>query len=446
VRKTPLESWIADKIGKRGGGALTENDIHQYQFERLRETLEYVTEKSPFYRRSLGGFARKELLDFDDMARLPFTTAQDLRDNGPQFLCVSQSEIVRVITPRIPGATEQPIRIYLTHDDLESTIEFFQHGMTSLVEPGQKALILMQGAKPWSVGDLLERALARTNVQGIVHGAVEDPSTAISEIVERRIDCLVGIPIEVLSIARHPEAQEIPPGQIKSILLSADCRISTYIPVAIVEELQSVWGCAVFNHYGTSEMGFGGGVECKAHSGCHLREADLYFEIVDPDSGLPVPPGELGEVVVTTLTRKGMPLVRYRTSDLARFLAEPCQCGTVLATLERVRGRLHEVARLQTGEWTGIADFDEAFFPIFGNIDYTVSMSTESDVGQMDILIDSGPRRHVAMAAITAAALSVPAVRRAVEQGRLIVESVDSGEANRITTGVVKRTFVRQSQ
>lgn len=443
MRKTPLESWIAEKIVSRG--PLTENAIRQYQLDRLRETLEYVSEKSPFYRTKLGGFAGTEFRDVSDIARFPFTTPQDLRDNGPQFLCVSQGEIERVITPRIPGAKEQPIRTYLTHDDLESTIEFFHHGMTSLVDPGQKVLILMHGEKRGSVGDLLERALARTNVQGIVHGAVEDPSKVISEIVERKVDCLVGIPIEVLSIARHPNVQEIRPGQIKSVLLSADCRISTYIPAAIVEELQTVWGCAIFKHYGTSEMGFGGGVECEAHSGCHLREADLYFEIVDPDSGLTLPPGELGEVVVTTLRRKGMPLVRYRTGDLARFLAGPCPCGTVLPTLERVRGRLHEAVRLCTGEWTGIADFDDAFFPIFGIIDYTISMSMESDVDRMEILIDSGAGRHVDMTAVSAAALRVPAVRRAVEQGRLIVGSVDSGAVDRITTGVARRTIVRQS-
>ncbi len=336
MRKTPLESWIADKI-VGCGGYLTESHIRDYQLERLRETLDYVTEKSPFYRRSLGRFAAKNLSNLSELSRLPFTTAQDLRDHGPQFLCVSQSEIERVITPRIPGATEQPIRTCLTQDDLESTIEFFHHGMTSLVEPGQKALILMPGERPGSVGDLLRRALQRSNVQGIVHGVVEDPSKVVREIVRRRIDCLVGIPVEVLSIARHPDAQEIPPGRIQSVLLSADCRISTYIPSAIVEELRRVWGCAVFNHYGTSEMGFGGGVECEAHFGRHLREADMWFEIVDPDSGGPLPDGELGEVVFTTLTRKGMPLIRYRTSDLARFLTEPCPCGTVLRTLERSR-------------------------------------------------------------------------------------------------------------
>jgi phenylacetate-CoA ligase len=444
VRKSPLDSWITEKI-VGCDGCLTESHIREYQLERLKETVEYVIESSPFYRRTLKGLAAKDIRDLSELSRLPFTTAQDLRDNGPQFLCVSQSEIERVITPRIPGATEGPIRTCLTHDDLESTIEFFHHGMKSLVEPGQKALILMPGERPGSVGDLLRRALPRFNAQGIVYGLVEDPSKVIREIVSRRIDCLVGIPVEVLAIARQPDAVEIPPGQIKSVLLSADCRISTYIPSSIVEELRSVWGCAVFNHYGTSEMGFGGGVECDAHSGCHLREADLLFEIVDPDSGAPLPAGELGEVVFTTLTRKGMPLVRYRTGDLARFLSEPCPCGTTLRTMERSRGRLWEAVRLRDGAWASIADFDEAFFPVFGAIDYAITMSSESEADRMDILIEADTQTRLDSAAITAAALRAPSVRRAVEQGRLIVGSVASGAIGSTTTEVGKNTIVRRS-
>ncbi len=96
----------------------------------------------------------------------------------------------------------------------------------------------------------------------------------------------------------------------------------------------------MFNHYGMTEMGLGGGVDCRALTGYHLREADLYFEIVDPVDGRPLPDGEPGEVVFTTLTRRGMPLIRYRTGDLARFLPGSCPCGTVLRRLDHVQGRL----------------------------------------------------------------------------------------------------------
>ncbi len=127
-------------------------------------------------------------------------------------------------------------------------------------------------------------------------------------------DSLVGLPGQVLALVRHPAAIMLPPGRIRSVLLSAD-----YVPDAVVREIGRVWGCPVFNHYGMTEMGLGGGVDCRALTGYHLREADLYFEIVDPVDGRPLPEGESGEVVFTTLTRRGMPLIRYRTGRPGRF-------------------------------------------------------------------------------------------------------------------------------
>jgi phenylacetate-coenzyme A ligase PaaK-like adenylate-forming protein len=228
--------------------------------------------------------------------------------------------------------------LYFTGEDLELTIDFFSHGMSTFVEPGQKALILLPGQKAGSVGDLLARALKRIDVEGIAHGFVKDPLEAIREIAQRRVDCLIGLPSQMLSIARHGEASEIPPGQIKGVLLSPDaCMKSPNVSAAVSNELRRIWNCPVFHHYGTTEMGFGGGVECQACSGYHLREADLYFEIIDPDSGQPIPQGALGEIIVTTLTRKGMPLVRYRTGHLSRFFTEPCPCGTVLRRMGKVK-------------------------------------------------------------------------------------------------------------
>ena len=118
------------------------------------------------------------------------------------------------------------------------------------------------------------------------------------------------------------------------MLLSAD-----YVSPACRELLKESWGCAVFEHYGMTETGLGGAVSCEAHYGYHPREADLLFEIVDPATGRPLPPGERGELVFTTLTRRAMPLIRYRTGDFSRFFPEPCPCGTGLLTLDWVGDR-----------------------------------------------------------------------------------------------------------
>jgi phenylacetate-coenzyme A ligase PaaK-like adenylate-forming protein len=103
----------------------------------------------------------------------------------------------------------------------------------------------------------------------------------------------------------------------------------------------------------------GGAVECSARSGYHLREADLFFEIIHPDTGEPVRDGEYGEIVFSTLTRRGMPLIRYRTGDRSRFLTEPCPCGSVLKRMERIAGRINEALYLKDGSSFSIATLVE---------------------------------------------------------------------------------------
>lgn len=151
------------------------------------------------------------------------------------------------------------------------------------------------------------------------------------------------------------------------MLLSTD-----HVPSTIVKVIEDTWGCDVYNHYGMTEMGLGGGVDCRARNGYHVREADMLFEIVDPGSGRPVGQGEWGEVVFTALTRNAMPLIRYRTGDMSRLVPEPCPCGTVLNRLAHVDQRALGNIHLPGGGILRQKDFDEALFTIDGLADFKV--------------------------------------------------------------------------
>lgn len=199
-------------------------------------------------------------------------------------------------------------------------------------------------------------------------------------------------------------------------LLSTD-----YVSAAIVSELRRIWQCEVFEHYGMTEMGLGGGLECQAHQGYHLRENDLYFEVIDPVSARPLPDGEYGEVVFTTLTRQGMPLIRYRTGDISRFIPEPCPCGGSLRRLARVQNRLN--SRVVLGEHQAItmAELDEVLLALPAVADFTAEVVYDRPAKltvQVEIL--SGDITHSEQVILNSLRL-IPGVHMAERAGLLAI-------------------------
>ncbi|MBI5483452.1 MAG: phenylacetate--CoA ligase family protein [Deltaproteobacteria bacterium] len=435
MRKTPLESWIRDKIACNAGELLTRDRIEAYQLEKLRETVAYARRMSPFYRASLAGVDGRKLEDFRTFSEVPFTTSDDIRSDGLKMLCTSQDEIERVVTLQTSGTTGESKRLFFTAEDLELTVDFFRHGMATMVEPGATVIIFLPGERPDSVGDLLSRGLVRLGVKPVVRGPVRDLAAERAEILRHASPCLVGIPTQILALARGDAGKTIPSGWVKSVLLSTD-----YVPAAIEQELVRLWGCRVFTHYGMTETGLGGGVECEACDGYHLREADLYTEIIDPETGRPLPDGTPGEVVFTTLTRQGMPLLRYRTGDLARILPTPCLCGTVLKRLGRVQGRIAATLPLQQGFTIGMAALDEALFPIAGVLNFSAEVSENDGQDQLHICLQvcDGEEERVARM-IVATLFQNEALAPLFQQKVLTVGSVTFNREGWSSNGTVKR-------
>lgn len=388
-----LDAWVANRIGGDGRGPLSRSDLEGWQLSRLRETLERARARSVHYARSLEGVALPETLA--DLERLPFVTEQDLREHGQELLCVSQDEVARIITLASSGTTGQPKRLFFSQADLEATIDFFHHGMGDLVEPGQTTLVLLPGETPDSTGDLLRRGLERMDVRAVIHGLAPDPRAALDQAMAEGADCLVGFPVHILAMARlaELEGRDYAPA---SVLLCSD-----YIPRSLTRELERLWGCRAHAHWGTVETGLGGAVECAALAGAHPREADLLLEIIDPKDGRALPPGAWGEIVVTTLTREAMPLIRYRSGDLGRLLPGACPCGGALSRLDRVQGRLANRADLGQGRTLSLADLDEILFGLPEVMDFSASLSRQGgdDILRVSLAARPGRERQACAAA-----------------------------------------------
>jgi phenylacetate-CoA ligase len=412
---TTLEAWISKKISGYSSGMLTRQLIEDYQLTKLQETLKWVNQNSRFYKGLYTGLDC-QITSLQDINKLPFTTAEDLRRDPLDFLCVSQNDVNRIVTLQSSGTTGTPKRLFFSESDQELTIDFFHHGMLTLVKPGDRVLILLPGEIPGSVGDLLRLGLERAGVTGIVHGMVTNPEATLEQIKHDNINCLVGIPTQVLSLARVKAFQvssSFP--KIRSVLLSTD-----YVPLAIVKELERLWGCKVFNHYGMTEMGLGGGLECEGFCGYHLREADLYLEIIDPLTGSPVIDGRPGEIVFTTLTRSAMPLIRYRTGDFSRFITGPCTCGTILKRLEQVKSR--DRVYLNTGDYLSISDFDEVLFSLDDVLDFELTLTGDTEENQLLLVVHLKGHESLEKECIVLNSIDrIPVVRIAQNNGSLKV-------------------------
>lgn len=343
------EPWVEQRIGSR----LTRRKVlDSYQFQKIQEIYDYARQNSSFYKKFYENSQSSDVLEtWEDFEQLPFTSGGDIMGQGIQMLCVSQSQISRVVTLDTSGTTGFPKRFFFTKEDQELTVDFFHYGMETLAGPEDRVMILLPGCRDGGMADLLRRGVERIPAEVSVYGLVEDVGACIEEICRQKTTVLVGIPVQVQALAAYCRMKGIT-SPVKRVLLSTDV-LSDIMRYRIEQGLN----CQIFNHFGMTEMGYGGALECHIHQGMHIRENDLYVEVVDSDSGKKLPDGSFGEMVITTLTRKGMPLIRYRTGDRARILEGICPCGSVLKRLDGADGRLDAIF-----DWKKLDDvifFDE---------------------------------------------------------------------------------------
>lgn len=398
---SPLDAWLAGRMD----AAPTPDNLAEYQARRLRETLDLAMRSSPFYRERLDGLEPHVIRRPEDLAVLPRTTAADLAERGDDFLCLSRGDIARVVTLHTSGTTGPAKRIHFTRDDLEATLDFFQHGLTTFAGPEDRVLILLPVDRPDSVGDLLGRAVQRMGAVPVPFGLPEglrsphgthnpdipgrSPDHALDMLIQAKATCVVGFPVDVLAMARGCRRSREAGRTVRSVLLCSD-----HVPGSLARSVEEAWDCTVLAHWGMTESGLGGGVECLARCGYHLRETDVYLEVTDPETGRLLAPGRTGEVVLTTLTRRGMPLIRYRTGDMAAMLPGPCPCGSPMRRLGPVCGRRDGILRLCGNKALTMEELDEVLFAVPGLLDFSATLRGTGFEAYLDVRYwssNSGP-------------------------------------------------------
>lgn len=352
MRRTRLENWICEVEGL---SALDRETLEDIQLRRLNELLAREKARGGFYK----GLPER-LASLAELRRLPFTTPEQLAENAPGLLLTSQAEVSRIISGATSGTTGPSKRIFYTERDIAHTVGFFAAGIGEFVSPGDTVCVAMPFSGPDGLGELICRAVERLGAKPVRMGVGRSLGEQAKMLEAERPEAYIGMPVPLLGLIRWMGST----GSLRRALVSGDA-----CPEGVMHELERLLGARLFPHYGSREMCLGGAVTCPAHEGMHLRENHVIAEIVSPE-GEALPDGEFGELVITTVDMQAMPLIRYKTGDYTRFLAEPCPCGGVTRRLDTVR---------RARETPDIVDLDSALFALPGLIDYSARL----DGGQL---------------------------------------------------------------
>lgn len=315
---------------------LTRLEIERLQLTRLQETLKQAA-KSPFYtaRFRETDFDPASVMSLDDVRRIPFTTKQDLRDSYPdKLLAMPLEAMVRMHASS--GTTGTPTVIYHTQKDLDWWASLMARCMHMVGLRKTDVFQNMSGYGLFTGGLGIHYGAERLGCLTIPAGA-GNSHRQIKLLMDFKVTGIHIIPSYALYLSTIFNEMGIDP---KSLSL----RIALVGAEPYTEEsrrrLEELYDIKAYNSYGLSEMnGPGVAFECQEQCGMHVWEDAYLPEIVDPDTGEPLPDGELGELVMTSLGREGMPILRYRTKDMTRILPGECPCGRVHRRIDRLQGR-----------------------------------------------------------------------------------------------------------
>jgi len=321
---------------------INREELEALQFKRLIKTLKTVTRNVNFYKEKFkaAGVSLKDIKTLADVKKLPFTTGEDLKATYPDgLLAIKKEAVIRLHTSS--GTTGKPKAIFFSAKDIDNAAELmarcfvmtgvtssdvFQNMMTYGLFTG--ALVMHYGAEklgvlviPAGPGNSERQLTLMKDFKTTVIHITPSYALYFSDFLEKKgISSQRDLSLKRAFIGAEPHTEETR------------------------QKIENLLGIDAYNSYGLSEMnGPGVAFECIYKNGMHIWEDNFLVEIIDPATGEPLPEGEKGELVLTTLNREAMPLIRYRTRDITSIIPEPCKCGRTHRRLTRITGRTDDM-------------------------------------------------------------------------------------------------------
>ena len=322
--------------------------LEALQLERLQETVSRVYAKVPAYRKKMdeAGVRPEDIRSLADLAKLPFVTKQDMRDNYPFGLfAVPKDELVRIHASS--GTTGKPTVVGYTKGDLDTWTECVSRiaCMGGATEKDVAQICFGYGMFTGALG--LHYGLEKIGA-AIVPSSTGNSQKQIMYMQDFETSLLVATPSYALRLAEVAREMGIDPKtdlKVKIGLVGSEL-----LTDAMRDEMHKYWGddMLITSNYGMSElMGPGVSGECQYLDGMHINEDFFLPEIIDPQTGEVLPEGEKGELVITCIKKEGIPLIRYRTKDITRLTYEKCKCGRTFCRMENLSGRSDDMLKIR---------------------------------------------------------------------------------------------------
>ena len=319
--------------------SLPREELERQTLQGMRRTLRHAL-ANPAWKRRLAGAEPGDVRSVADWIRLPFLTKDDLRDAYPFDLsCVERERVLRIHMSS--GTTGNPVVVPYTRADLDQWATVMARCYAVAGVGAGDVIQITASFGLFTGGFGFHYGAERIGAMVIPLGAGRT-SLQLQIMRDLRATVLAGIstyPLRVLEVARE-EQFDLASLSLRVAILGAETW-SDDLRQLIEDELH----LTTFDIFGMTETGGPGlGIDCQAREGIHVWEDHYFCEVVDPLTGAPRPDGEEGELVVSTLSREGLPLIRYRTHDLTRVLSRrPCACGRTHLRLDRIRGRTDDM-------------------------------------------------------------------------------------------------------
>lgn len=323
---------------------LPREEIEKLQLARLRKTIRYLKNSRSKLKEKLKEVEPEDIKSLEDLKYLPFTTKDDLRECYPfDHIAVDPSECVRMHMSS--GTTGIPVLNLMTKNDVAQWGEIMARCLTCAGITSKDRLQIMPSFGLFNGGFGFHYGAEKIGCFVVPAGAGRSlmQLKLIKDLEVTAIGAIASYPARLIEVAKE-NGFDFRQTKLRVAILGAETWSDEYR-----KRIEEIMGVTTFDIIGMTETGgVGLGIDCEARAGIHVWEDHYILEIVDPETGKVLPPGEEGEIVITTLTREGLPLIRYRTRDISKILSyEKCDCGRTHVRIDRIKGRTDDMLKVK---------------------------------------------------------------------------------------------------